>query len=180
MFFEGSGVAQGVEFLIQKKAGRYSGWLSYTLAQVVNTFPGLNEGVPFYASHDQRHELKLVNSYDIGEWSIAVNFVYGSGKPFSEPEGFYTVNQLNGDPLQFVSVGAKNGSRIPPYHRMDISVHRRFNIGKAKADLGASLFNLYNRKNTWYYKYDFDQTPFLRTDVNYLGFTPNLSFNVSF
>jgi len=180
LFFEGSGVAQGVEVLIQKKAGQYSGWLSYTWGQVVNTFPGLNEGVPFYASHDQRNEIKLVNSYDIGEWSIAANFVYGSGKPFSEPEGFYTVDQLNGAPLQFVSVGKKNGSRIPAYHRLDVSVHRRFDIGKVKADLGVSLFNLYGRKNTWYYKYDFDQTPFLRTEVNYLGFTPNVSFNVSF
>lgn len=180
LFFEGSGVAQGVEVLIQKKSGQYSGWISYTLGQVVNTFPGLNEGESFYASHDQRHEFKLVNSYDIGEWSVAANFVYGSGKPFSEPEGFYTVEQLNGDPLQFVSVGKKNGSRIPPYHRLDLSVHRRFDIGKAKADLGVSLFNIYGRKNIWYYKYDFDQTPFLKTDVNYLGFTPNISFNVSF
>lgn len=180
LFFEGSGVAQGVEFLIQKKAGAYSGWLSYTLGQVVNTFPGLNEGDAFYASHDQRHEFKLVNSYDIGDWSVAANFVYGSGKPFSEPEGFYTVEQLNGGPLQFVSVGKKNGSRIPAYHRLDISVHHRFDIGKSKADLGVSLFNLYGRKNTWYYKYDFDQTPFVRTEVNYLGFTPNISFNISF
>ncbi len=180
LFFKGSGVAQGVEALIQKKAGQYSGWLAYTWGQVVNTFPELNEGDAFYASHDQRHEVKLVNSYDIGEWSVAANFVYGSGKPFSEPEGFYTVEQLNGDPLQFVSVGKKNGSRIPPYHRLDLSVHRRFDIGKAKADLGVSLFNIYGRKNTWYYKYDFDQTPFLRTEVNYLGFTPNISFNVSF
>lgn len=180
LFFEGSGVAQGVEVLIQKKSGQYSGWISYTLGQVVNTFPGLNEGESFYASHDQRHEFKLVNSYDIGEWSVAANFVYGSGKPFSEPEGFYTIEQLNGDPLQFVSVGKKNGSRIPPYHRLDLSVHRRFDIGKAKADLGVSLFNIYGRKNIWYYKYDFDQTPFLKTDVNYLGFTPNISFNVSF
>lgn len=180
LFFKGSGVAQGVEVLIQKKAGQYSGWLSYTWGQVVSTFPGLNEGDPFYASHDQRHEVKLVNSYDIGEWSIAANFVYGSGKPFSEPEGFYTVDQLNGDPLQFVSVGKKNGSRIPPYHRLDLSVHRRFDIGKAKADLGVSLFNIYGRKNIWYYKYDFEQTPFIKTEVNYLGFTPNISFNISF
>jgi ferric enterobactin receptor len=180
LFFKGSGIAQGVEVLIQKKAGQYSGWLSYTLGQVVNTFPELNEGEAFYASHDQRHEVKVVNSYDIGDWSVAANFVYGSGKPFSEPEGFYTVEQLNGDPLQFVSVGRKNGSRIPAYHRLDISVHHRFDISKAKADLGVSLFNLYGRKNTWYYKYDFDQTPFLRTEVNYLGFTPNISFNISF
>ena len=180
LFFTGNGVARGVEFLIQKKAGQYSGWVSYTLGQVVHTFDGLNEGDPFYASHDQRHELKLVNSYDIGDWSVAANFVLGSGKPFSEPEGFYTLEQLNGDPLQFVSVGKKNGSRLPAYHRLDVSAHHRFNMGKAKADVGVSLFNLYNRKNTWYYKYDFDQTPYLRTEVNYLGFTPNVSFNVTF
>ena len=180
LFFTGSGTTQGVEVLIQKKAGQYSGWLSYTLGQVYHTFPGLNDGDAFYALHDQRHELKLVNSYDIGDWSIAANFVYGSGKPFSEPEGFYTIEQLNGENLQFVSVGKKNGSRIPAYHRLDLSAHHRFAIGKAKADLGVSLFNLYGRKNVWYYKFDFQQTPFLRTDVNYLGFTPNLSFNISF
>lgn len=180
LFFKGHGTAQGVEFLIQKKAGQFSGWLSYTLGQVVHTFPELNEGKAFYALHDQRHEIKLVSSYDIGDWSIAANFVFGSGKPFSEPEGFYTIEQLNGDDLQFVSVGAKNGSRLPAYHRLDLSAHHRFPIGKAKADIGVSLFNVYGRKNVWYYKYDFDQTPYLRTEVDYLGFTPNISLNVSF
>lgn len=180
LFYKGHGSARGVEFLIQKKAGQFSGWLSYTLGQVVHTFPELNEGKPFYALHDQRHEVKLVSSYDIGEWSIAANFVFGSGKPFSEPEGFYNITQLNGDSLQFVSVGAKNGSRLPAYHRLDLSIHHRFPIGKAKGDLGVSLFNIYGRKNVWYYKYDFDQTPYLRTEVNYLGFTPNVSLTVSF
>jgi len=180
LFFKGNGRAKGIELLVQKKAGRYSGWLSYTLGEVVHTFPKLNEGVSFYALHDQRHELKLVNSYDIGDWSIAANFIYGSGKPFSEPEGFYTIEQLNGDDLQFVSIGKKNGSRIPTYHRLDISTHHRFPIGKVKADLGVSLFNLYGRKNTWYYKYDFQQVPFLKTEVNYLGFTPNVSFSIDF
>lgn len=180
LFFKGYGTAKGVEFLIQKKAGQFSGWLSYTLGQIVHTFPELNEGQPFYALHDQRHEVKLVSSYDIGDWSIAANFVFGSGKPFSEPEGFYTIEQLNGDDLQFVSVGTKNGSRLPAYHRLDLSAHHRFPIGKAKADIGISLFNIYGRKNVWYYKYDFDQTPYLRTEVDYLGFTPNVSLNVSF
>jgi len=180
LFFTGNGTTQGIEFLIQKKAGQYSGWISYTLGQVIHTFPGLNEGEPFYALHDQRHEFKVVNSYDIGPWSVAATFIYGSGKPFSEPEGFYTIEQLNGDDLQFVSIGKKNGSRLPAYHRLDISAHHRFNIGKAEADIGISLFNIYGRKNIWYYKYDFQQTPFLRTEVNYLGFTPNLSINVNF
>jgi outer membrane receptor for ferrienterochelin and colicin len=180
LFFTGNGTAQGIELLIQKKTGQYSGWLSYTLGQVVHTFDDLNEGDAFYALHDQRHEIKLVNSYDIGEWSVAANFIFGSGKPFSEPDGFYNIEQLNGDDLQFISVGKKNGSRIPAYHRLDISAHHRFPIGKAKADIGISLFNIYGNNNVWYYKFNFQQKPFTRTEVTYLGFTPNLSFNVSF
>ena len=180
LFFTGNGTAQGLELLIQKKVGQYSGWLSYTLGQVVHTFDDLNDGDAFYALHDQRHEIKLVNSYDIGEWSIAANFIFGSGKPYSQPDGFYTVEQLNGDDLQFISVGKKNGSRIPAYHRLDISAHHRFPIGKAKADIGISLFNIYGNNNVWYYKFNFQQKPFTRTEVTYLGFTPNLSFNVSF
>jgi hypothetical protein len=180
LFFTGDGTAQGVELLIQKKSGQYSGWLAYTLGQVVHTFQDLNDGDAFYALHDQRHEIKLVNSYDIGDWSIAANFIFGSGKPFSQPDGFYTIEQLNGDDLQFISVGKKNGSRIPAYHRLDISAHHRFPIGKAKADIGISLFNIYGNNNVWYYKFDFQQKPFTRTEVTYLGFTPNLSFNVSF
>ncbi len=39
LFFEGTGMAQGVEFLLQKKAGNYTGWVSYTLGEVVHNFP---------------------------------------------------------------------------------------------------------------------------------------------
>jgi len=146
----------------------------------VHNFNDLNNGDSFYALHDQRHELKLINSYDIGDWSIAANFIYGSGKPFSEPEGFYTIEQLNGDDLQYVSIAKKNASRIPPYLRLDISAHHRFPIGKARGDFGLSLFNIFGRKNIWYYKYDFQQVPYLKTEVNYLGFTPNISFKLDF
>lgn len=180
LFFNGDGEAYGVEFLLQRLKGPLAGWISYTIGRVVYQFPEINEGKPFYALHDQLHELKLVASYDIGNWSIATNFVFGSGKAFSEPEGFYTLDLLGDTELQYTSTGDKNGSRLPAYHRLDLSGHYRFDLGKARADLGLSLFNLYNRNNVWYYKYDFQQTPYLKTQVNYLGFTPNLSFNVTF
>src|SRR5581483_1618371 len=32
-FFNGSGFAKGIEFLLQKKSGKFNGWVSYTLAQ---------------------------------------------------------------------------------------------------------------------------------------------------
>ena len=75
---------------------------------------------------------------------------------------------------------AQNGSRIPPYKRIDISVHYVFDIGRGKGDIGLSIFNLLGWTNTWYYQYDFNQDPPLVTEINYLGRTPNLSINIDF
>lgn len=180
LFFTGTGEAKGVEFLLQKKSGRYSGWVSYTLGRVRHNFEGLNNGDSFYALHDQLHEIKVVQTYEVIDWYFSANFIYGSGRPFSEPSGRYSIELLNGRELSYVGVGPKNGSRLSPYHRMDVSVHRKFKIGEAKADLGFSIFNLYGRTNIWYKEFDFSQEPAVISDILYLGFTPNFSFKIDF
>ena len=40
--------------------------------------------------------------------------------------------------MDFIGVGPKNGSLLPDYHRLDISVHHIFNIQKSKGDIGIS------------------------------------------
>ncbi|MDN5205587.1 TonB-dependent receptor [Fulvivirgaceae bacterium BMA10] len=181
LFFIGDGVAKGIEFLLQKKQGQYTGWISYTLGSVRHNFEVFNDGQDFPALHDQLHEFKMVHSYAINDrWNFSSTFVYGSGKPFSEPDGLYSLTLLDGRELDYIGIGSKNGSRLPAYHRLDFSIHHKFPIGKAKADIGLSIFNFYNRKNTWYIEYDFTQDPVLITEINYLGFTPNLSFNIDF
>ena len=181
LFFTGDGIARGVEFLIQKKQGRYTGWVSYTLSRVKNTFADFNEGLEFPALHDQLHEFKMLHSYEIGRWTLASTFIYGSGKPFSEPEGQYSIELLDGRTIDYIGVGSKNGSRLPEYHRLDFSVHRKFDVDKwAKGDIGLSVFNLYGRQNVWYVEYDFNQDPAVISSVNYLGFTPNLSLSIQF
>jgi hypothetical protein len=180
LFFTGNGIAKGIEFLIQKKQGIYTGWVSYTLGQVMHTFDAFNDGEEFPALHDQLHELKLVNSYEINEWTFAATFIYGSGKPFSEPEGQYSTKLLDGRTFNYVAIGSKNGSRLPPYQRLDLSAHLKLPFEKVTMDIGVSIFNFFNRKNVWYYEYDFSQDPVLTTEVNYLGFTPNVSLTLAF
>ena len=180
LFFVGDGIAKGVEFLLQKKHGKFTGWASYTLSSVRHTFPDFNEGKSFPALQDQLHELKLVGNLQSDDWVFGWNFVYGSGRPFSEPEGFYSIELLDGRKLNYVGVGAKNGARLPPYWRLDLSAHFFFKIGKAKGDAAFSIFNFFNRRNVWYYEYDFSQDPFLVTEVLFLGFTPNVSLSVDF
>lgn len=181
LFFTGTGLAQGIEFLIQKKTGKYTGWLSYTLSEVLHTFPDLNDGNEFLALHNQQHEFKAVNSLELGKrWTLGLTWVYGSGKPYTEPESYYSVELLDGREFSYTSVGEKNGSQLPDYHRMDISAHYKFKIGKLDFDTGLSIFNLYGRNNIWYREFDFTEPPPTVTDIQYLGFTPNLSISISF
>ena len=180
LFFTGTGIAKGIEFLVQKKAGNYTGWTSYTLGSVRNTFKDLNDGKEFPALHDQLHEFKMVHTLEHRDYRFGATFIYGSGKPFSEPAGNYSVELLDGKKLNFIGVGNKNGSRIPAYKRIDLSAHYVFDVGKGKGDVGVSIFNFMGWTNTWYYQYDFNQDPPLVTEINYLGRTPNISFNVDF
>lgn len=180
LFFLGNGYAEGVEFLLQKKRGAYTGWVTYTLARVRNTFPGINNGFEFSALHDQRHEFKTVHSYEYQNWRLAATFVFASGKPFTEPAGQYSIELLDGNTNSYISVGAKNASRLPPYHRLDLSAHYLYKTGKFDMDFGLSVFNFYNRRNVWYREYDFSQTPPIISEIRYLGFTPNLSVDIKF
>ena len=178
-FFDGAGVARGIEVLVQKKFGTSTGWLSYTIAEVEHTFPGLNGGDPFPALHDQRHELKLVQSSRINErWSVSSTFMLASGKPYTTPESQYAITLLDGSEQSYIHVGDKNGQRLPAYHRLDVSAHYRFPVGASSVNIGFSVFNLYNRKNVWYREFDLTQSPFVTTDVTFLGATPNLSVRV--
>ncbi|MCP4459296.1 MAG: TonB-dependent receptor [Cytophagales bacterium] len=180
LFLAGKGEAKGLEFLIQKKSGQYTGWLAYTLGNVRNTFDGFNDGKPFPALHDQLHEVKVVQSVDVDDWTLSTVFIYGSGKAFSEPSGQYSVELLDGRTLNYIGVGDKNGSRLKAYSRFDVSAHNKFTRGNAEYDLGFSIFNVFNRRNTSYFQYDFQQNPSVITEITYLGITPNISLNVKF
>jgi len=180
LFLSGNGVANGTEFLIQKKSGQYTGWLAYTLGRVRNTFDGFNDGKPFPALHDQLHEVKIIQSVDVDDWTFASTMIYGSGKAYSRPSGQYAIELLDGRTLDFVGVGDKNASRLKPYTRVDISAHNTFTRGKVDFDLGFSIFNLLNRRNTSYFQYDFQQQPTVISEIAYIGITPNVSLNVKF
>ena len=131
LFFQGSGMAKGIEFLLQKKKGEFTGWLTYTLAKVEHEFEGLNDGNPFPALHDQTHEFKVVANWEPHKrWRFSSTWVYGSGKPYTAPESQYQIDLLDGRQFSYISVGAKNDERLPAYHRMDVAAHYLFNIGK--------------------------------------------------
>ena len=178
LFFSGTGVAKGVELLVQKKAGALTGWVSYTLSRVEYDLDDFNNGEPFAASHDQTQEFKTVGVYQVGPWTFSGTWVYGSGRPFTAPESEYGVELLDGSSFSYIHVGGKNAERLPAYHRMDLGATRRFESDRFFYELNISAFNAYGRKNVWYRKFDLSDTAVVVTDVTTLPFTPSIGFRM--
>jgi hypothetical protein len=180
LFFHGSGTAKGVEFLAQKKFGSNTGWITYTLGRVMYDFPGISD-TPFPASHDSTHEFKIVDSYRWKKFTFSGNWVFATGKPTTEPTGSEEVVFPGGQVFERPTYGATNGSRLPDYHRLDLSTTWDFYQGEStRARAGVSIFNVYNRANVWRREYRFFDGEELTTDVNYLGFTVSAFLNCDF
>lgn len=179
-FLIGSGFSKGIEFLAQKKMGKFNGWISYTLGQVNYKFPEYNNGDYFPASHDRRHEFKVIGAYSIGKWNLSATWVFASGQAYTAPESQYYLDLLNGDTYSYTHVSNKNEYRLPDYHRLDLSASYKFKNKNFDGEFGLSIFNLYNNNNVWYRKYDLESTPVGITDVNMLGITPTVYVKLNF
>lgn len=178
-FFNGTGIAKGVEALAQRTAGNLTGWVSYTLGRVEHDFEVFGDE-PFPASHDVTNELKIVGTYKLNEWTFGGTFVYATGRPYTAPIGAYSVELLNETSTDHFAVSDKNVFRLPDYHRLDLSINYDFKyfLG-GQANAGLSFFNLYGRQNVWYKEFDVVEGVIIETDVNLLGFTPSFYFSWS-
>jgi ferric enterobactin receptor len=177
-FFIGSGSAKGIEFMAQKKAGAYNGWVSYTLAQALNNFDVFSTK-DFPASQDVRNEFKMVHTYRWKKFDFSATWIYATGRPYTAPEGGYTVTLPDGSTRSYNIVGAKNGKRLPDYHRFDIAAVYNFKLFKnLPSTLSVSTFNVYNRKNVWYKQFSIVDNQLVEVDVTNLGITPNLTLSV--
>ncbi|MEM6806227.1 MAG: TonB-dependent receptor, partial [Bacteroidota bacterium] len=175
LFYQGSGTAKGIEFLAQKKVGKFTGWLGYTLGEVLYDFPAFGD-VPFNANQDQTHELKLVVSYKLRNWIFGGSFIYSTGRPYTAPTGFYELELLDGSTAGFFEVSDKNALRFPDYHRLDLSATYEFKLGQSPSSFGVSIFNLYNRANIWYKEYEVIEGELIETDISLLNLTPSFFF----
>ncbi len=148
-----------------------------------------NDGVQTYPPHfDRRHNVNLMASYTFGkkkDFEVSVRWNFGSGFPFTQTQAFYealnfndgisTNYTSNNGNLGILYANKINGGRLPTYHRMDVAFKKIFNIkDKLKIELSASVSNVYNRKNIFY----FDRVTFTR--VNQLPVIPSLALSFAF
>lgn len=144
---QGKSWAYGAEFSAQKKTGKFTGFVSYTLSKVERKVPDVNNGQAFPANYDRRNAVNVAATYDLNEkWSFGANFTYSTGRPITVPSGKYEINGIYYPDV----VSQRNGYRLPAYHRADISATLNPQNHKNRRWQGQwvfSLYNMYSRKN---------------------------------
>lgn len=180
---QGKGWSYGAEFLIQKKKGKYTGWIGYTLSWTNRQINNVNDGKVYPYKYDRRHDISVVNIYKISNKAdIALTWVYGTGNAISLPLQSYATAPMPGiDPQLAQYYGSKNNYRMAAYHRMDISInrHKKKKWGRVTWSFGA--YNVYSRQNPYflYFKTNNLGVTQLR-QVSLFPFIPSISYNFKF
>jgi outer membrane cobalamin receptor len=169
----GKGNSYGMELFIQKKQGRLTGMLGYTLSWTNRTFDELNNGKTFPYHYDRRHDFKVAAVYSLTpKIEVSAEWVYGTGNAITIPVAAYT-----GPDNDKISVyGSRNDYRMQAYHRGDISI--KF-MKKKKLYERAwifSVYNVYNRHNPFYI-YDEGST-FKQTSI--FPILPSITYQFKF
>jgi len=182
----GEGRAYGLEFMLEKKAGKLTGWMSYTFAKTESLVsgygtddPGINHGEWYPNPQDKTHDLSLVAFYKLNKkWSFSSNFVYATGIPTNYPVAKY---EYEGIVIPHYP-GSRNQERLENYHRLDVAATLRPR-GNDRSEWVFSIYNVYNRKNasSLYFRENLDhpgQTEAVKLSI--FPIVPSVSYNFRF
>jgi hypothetical protein len=145
---QGRGKAYGLEFLIRKQTGRFTGWISYSLSWSWRKYDDLDKGEWFRARYDRRHNGAIVAQHSIGKrWMASVVWEYISGARFTPVVGQYMVLAPNASGLELIpEFSARNSVKLTDSHRLDLGLKYFGKPGsKFQWNAYAGVYNAYNR-----------------------------------
>ena len=184
----GKSRAYGVEMLLRKNTGKLTGWLSYTWSKSEQKTlggnaggNGINNGAWYKASYDRTHDVSLTGIYKLNDkWKFGSNFIFQSGRPVTYPNGQFLYNGLS-----IATYSNRNQSRLPTYHRLDISATltpRKNKHKKWKSEWVFSIYNIYGRKNaaSISFKQHEDTGINQATRTAIFGMIPSITYNFKF
>ncbi|MBP8850094.1 MAG: TonB-dependent receptor [Breznakibacter sp.] len=176
----GKGRAYGIEFLLRKNAGRFNGWISYTLSRTERKIDQVNQNQWYNARQDRTHDLSVVGIFTINpKWSVSATWIYYTGNAVTFPSGKYAINN------QVVNYYTeRNGYRMPSYHRLDLSatlISRK--TARFESSWNFSIYNLYGKENAYVITFETDENNPSKTQAvqtTLFKFVPAVTYNFKF
>jgi hypothetical protein len=188
----GQGYSYGGEFFIQRKFGKTTGWIGYTISKTMRQFDEKNQGRWYAYKYDRRHDLGITINHKFNDkFDFSASWVYGTGNAISIPISSY--NSIAD--IYSYTLGPKfdnyqqtvkeydqlNNVRMRPYHRMDIGLNFHRKKKYIEATWNLSFYNAYNRKNPFFYYQGYnDQGNERIFQVSLFPILPSLSYNIKF
>ncbi|MFV0541797.1 MAG: TonB-dependent receptor [Aestuariibaculum sp.] len=184
----GEARAYGLELLLRKNKGDFTGWLAYTLSKSEQrTFggsaggPGINGGNWYNTPYDRTHDVSLTGIYKLNDkWSLSSNFVIQTGRPVTYPNGQYEYEGLS-----VATYSNRNEDRLPLYHRLDVSAIYKPNKRpekRWKSEWVFGVYNLYGRKNAASISFNQDRYTGINEamKLSIFGIIPSITYNFKF
>ena len=196
VILNGEARAYGLELLLRKNEGKLQGWLAYTLSRSEQRTPGrdpvddngrsnqetgINFGEWYSTPFDKTHDIAVFGNYELNnKWSFNANFIYQTGQPTNFPVG-----QFEFEELVVPFFGLRNQTRLPDYHRLDVSATLKPQKNRNRSfqsEWVFSLYNVYNRMNAASINFrqnqDTGRNEAVRTAI--FGIVPAITYNFKF
>ena len=182
IFYNGNGQAYGAELFLQRKMGKFTGWLGYGLGYVFGKFDSVNQGREFRPKYDRRHDIKIVGLYKLNDsWEFGATFTFQSGQSYTGATSRFATRKPDEtiDSPQIVP-GDRYGLRLPNTHQLNINVNYNTTLFGLPAKVMLDVFNVYSRRDIWFRFYDTTNEITQVTDVRLLPILPSVALEVKF
>ena len=190
---QGKGTAYGMEVLLQKKEGRTTGWIGYTLSWNNRQFDQINNGEEFPYKYDRRHELSIVVSHQFTKnFSLSANWNFATGNAITLPDQVYRDIQVDAYGNSYfnniIIFSKRNAYRTRAVHRLDLSFEFAKQHKHYMRKWSFGLYNAYNRGNPYYFDVHTNNdvstgkliTTFQLQQNNLIPLLPFFSYNIKF
>lgn len=180
----GTGTATGLEVVVEKRTRSTAVALVYAWSRAERNFPDLNSGRTFPFRFDRRHDLKITVQQRLTKWLDATAiWGYATGNPITLSGVKFQHHTPNGDIERNVFVYTEvNGYRLPPYHRLDLSLSAHFGKRSVQHEWQLGVYNAYNRANPFFLYVDGSTSGGQTKAIQYtlLPLLPSFRYTVKF
>jgi hypothetical protein len=180
----GEGKAYGVELYLKKNTGKFTGWVSYTLARTERQVNGINNNEWYPTRFDRTHNLYMVGMLKLSKrLELSANFMFASGTPTTFPTNRF---EFEGIVAPHNADASRNNFRIPPSHRLDLALTLSPKNTKKRWQgfWVFSIYNLYGSRNPFsiFFQADADNPTITRAyRYSIIGsLIPSVTYNFKF
>ena len=147
----GNGRAMGLEFFVQKTAGKLTGWIAYTLAKSDRQFPdgSINLGERFPYKYDRRHNFNINANWQVTpRIDLSATFVFATGGTTTLPVRQTAVLGPGESWVQSADfVEHRNNYRLPASHHLNLGANFHHKTRRGESIWTVGVYNAYNQMN---------------------------------